>query len=189
MTFKSVDHSEASGIVTLQMFITALAAWLALVSFFASSLARNFLQAVGFAIATFVGTVLLGSALMDGRMFFSDSIPAHSLLPMVVAAPAAIVTLLWLAYLNFKNFRDGWPLWRRWSPRWPAAWCGRLAGACSSRPATRNWQARRTLRRRTQLPTLPAPLKHNHWRRKAQRSHPSRFMPMEPPQIRRPFMN
>ena len=121
MAFKSVDHSEASRIVTLQIFIVALSAWLALVSFFASSLARNFLQAVGFAIATFVGTVLLGSALIDGRMFFLDSIPAHSVLPVIIAVPTTIVALLWLAYLNFKNFRDGWPLGRRNLLGWAGA--------------------------------------------------------------------
>jgi hypothetical protein len=93
--------------------IIALAAWLALVSFFASSLAKNFLQAIGFAIAAFIGTVMLGSALINGRMFFLDSIPVHSFLPVVIAIPTVILALLWLAYLNFKNFREGWPLWRR----------------------------------------------------------------------------
>lgn len=111
--FRSAEHPGAFEMISMQFFIAALAAWLALVSFFASSIARNFLQSVGFSIATFVGTVLLGSALIDGRMFFLDSIPAHSVLPVVIAVPTAIVTLLWLAYLNFKNFRDGWPLWRR----------------------------------------------------------------------------
>ena len=111
--FKAENAFGADDFLAFQLGLVALAAWLALASFFASSLARNFLQAVGFAIATFVGTVLLGSALIDGRMFFLDSIPAHSVLPVVIAIPTAIATLLWLAYLNFKNFRDGWPLWRR----------------------------------------------------------------------------
>ena len=111
--FEAENAFGADDVLAFQLGLVALAAWLALVSFFASSLARNFLQAVGFAIATFVGTVLLGSALIDGRMFFLDSIPAHSVLPVVIAIPTVIVTLLWLAYLNFKNFRDGWPLWRR----------------------------------------------------------------------------
>jgi hypothetical protein len=93
--------------------IVAFAAWLTLVSFFASSLARSFLQAVGLAIATFIGSVLLSSALVNGRMYFVDYIPAHSFLPVIIAIPTVIVTLLSLAYLNFKNFRDGWPLWRR----------------------------------------------------------------------------
>jgi len=111
--FRSPEHPGAFEIFSMQLFITALAAWLALVSLFASSLARNFLQAVGFAIATFVGTTLLGSALIGGRMFFLDTIPAHSVLPVVIAVPTVIVALLWLAYLNFKNFSDGWHLWRR----------------------------------------------------------------------------
>ena len=111
--FKAENAFGADDFLAFQLGLVALAAWLALASFFASSLARNFLQAIGFAIASFVGTVLLGSALIDGRMFFLDSIPAHSVLPVVIAIPTVIVTLLWLAYLNFKNFRDGWPLWRR----------------------------------------------------------------------------
>ena len=46
-------------------------------------------------------------------MIFRGYMPVHSILPLVIAIPTLIVTLLWLAYLNFKNFRDGWPLWRR----------------------------------------------------------------------------
>ncbi len=132
--------------------LVALAAWLALASFFASSLARNFLQAVGFAIGTFIGLVMLSSALIDGRMFFLDSIQAHSILPVVIAIPTAIATLLWLAYFNFKNFRDGWPLWRR-------NLLG-LAGACvfivvmSATLYNRVWEIFRWPIRRFCTPTL-----------------------------------
>jgi hypothetical protein len=93
--------------------IVALAAWLSLVSFFASSLAKSFLQAIGFAIATFIGSAMIVPVFAKGRMFFFDSLPTGSILPLVIAAPTLVVTLLSLAYLNFKNFRDGWPLWRR----------------------------------------------------------------------------
>ena len=96
-----------------ELGLVAFAAWLALVSFFASTLAKSFLQAVGFAIATFFGCVLLVPLFTNGRMFFWIPYPMHSLLPLIIAVPTIIVTLLWLAYLNFKNFRDGWPLWRR----------------------------------------------------------------------------
>jgi hypothetical protein len=96
-----------------KLAIIGLAATLALVSFFASSLARNFLQAVGYAIGTFVGFTLFFSALMKGRMFFFDAVPMGAILPAVIATPTWILTLLLLSYLNFKNFHDGWHLWRR----------------------------------------------------------------------------
>ena len=93
--------------------IVAFSAWLVLVSFFASTLARSFLQAIGLAIATFFSCMLLIPTFTNNRMIFYDSISEHSILPFVITVPTLIVTMLWLAYLNFKNFRDDWPLWRR----------------------------------------------------------------------------
>ena len=111
--FTQAFHSGEFGVLLFQLSIMTFAAWLALVSFFASTLARSFLQAVGLAIATFFGCVLLIPAFTHGRMLFFDSIPPHSILPLIVTVPTLIAGLFWLAYLNFKNFRDGWPLWRR----------------------------------------------------------------------------
>ncbi len=92
----------------------AIAAWLALISLFASTLAKSFLQAVGLAIATFFCCLLLIPVFFtSSRVILFDLISVHSILPLVITVPTLIVTLLWLAYLNFKNFRDGWPLWRR----------------------------------------------------------------------------
>ena len=93
--------------------IVAFAAWMALVSFFASTLAKSFLQAVGLGVATFFGCMVVVPLFTSGRMLFLDSISAQHLLPLIIAVPTIIVTLLWLAYLNFNNFRDGWPLARR----------------------------------------------------------------------------
>jgi ABC-type Na+ efflux pump permease subunit len=95
----------------LSFFVVSSAAWLALLGFFGSSLSRSFLQAVGFGIATFFISTALVS--IGGREFFQGFISVHSALPVVVAIPTIIITMLWLAYLNFKNFHPGWPLWRR----------------------------------------------------------------------------
>jgi ABC-2 family transporter protein len=111
--FKPANHPGSFEIISMQLFIAALAAWLVLVSFFASSLARNFLQAIGFAIGTFIGLMLLVPIFTNHRMFFFDSIAQQSFLPLMITIPTIIIALLWLAYLNFKNFREGWPLWRR----------------------------------------------------------------------------
>ncbi len=106
-------HAWEFRILLFQLGFAAFVAWLVLVSFFASTLARSFLQAVGLAIATFFGCLLLIPIFTSNRMIFYDSISVHSILPLVITVPTLIVTLLWLASLNFKNFRDGWPLWRR----------------------------------------------------------------------------
>jgi hypothetical protein len=97
----------------LHFTVTAVATWLALVSFFASTLAKTFLQAIGFAIVTFAGWAMLISGFAVGHRLFYGSFSTNSILPLVISTPTIIVTLLWLAYLNFKNFRDGWTLWRR----------------------------------------------------------------------------
>jgi len=107
--FKAQNDPGGSGFI----IIAALAAWLALVSFFASTLAKTFLQAIGFAIVTFVGWVMLISGFAVGHRLFYGSFSTGSILPLVISTPTIIVTLLWLAWLNFKNFRDGWTLWRR----------------------------------------------------------------------------
>jgi hypothetical protein len=91
--------------------VVAFSAWLALVSFFASTLAKSFLQAVGLGIATFFISFAL--LISNSQVFFRGDMPVQFILPLVIGIPTLIVTLLWLAYLNFKNFRDGWPLWRR----------------------------------------------------------------------------
>ena len=95
----------------LHFFVVTAAAWLTLLSFFGSTLSRSFLQAVGLGIATFfISFALLA---INGQEIFRGFMSVHSFLPVVIAIPTIIVTLLWLAYLNYKNFRPGWPLWRR----------------------------------------------------------------------------
>jgi ABC-type transport system involved in multi-copper enzyme maturation permease subunit len=116
--FTPEAHTEEFGVLLFQLSIVAFSAWLALVSFFASTLARSFLQAVGYGIATFIGCMLLIPVFNSVHIFFLYHIflyhvPGQSILPVVVTVPTLIVTLFWLAYLNFKNFRAGWPLWRR----------------------------------------------------------------------------
>jgi ABC-type Na+ efflux pump permease subunit len=108
-----------NGFVMFQLGIVALVAWLALLNFFASTLTRSFLQAVGLGIATFfISSTLLitnGQAIFQGfgQTFFLQYVPVRSFLPIIIAIPTIIVTLLWLACLNYKNFQPGWPLWRR----------------------------------------------------------------------------
>src|ERR1039457_2329280 len=88
--FKSESHSGEFGIKLFQVGIVVSTAWLALVSFFASTLARSFLQAVGLAIATFFCCLVFIPVFADGRMMFFDSIPAHSILPLVITVPTLI---------------------------------------------------------------------------------------------------
>jgi hypothetical protein len=111
--FLSENHTVEFGLSVFALGTVAFSTWLALVSFFASSLAKNFLQAVGYAIATFICLTMILPALADERIRFYGSISLHFILLLVIAIPIITTTLLWLAYLNYKNFRDGWPLWQR----------------------------------------------------------------------------
>jgi len=112
--FTSETHAGEFGVLWFTLSIVTFAGWLALVSFFASTLARSFLQAVGLAIATFFSCTLLFPVFFtSNRVIFFGFRSVHSILPLLITVPTLIVSLLWLAYLNFKNFRDGWPLWRR----------------------------------------------------------------------------
>jgi ABC-type transport system involved in multi-copper enzyme maturation permease subunit len=92
-------------------WVLAATAWLVLLGFFASTLSRSFLQAIGLGIAAFIVSFMLVVA--NSRMISQGFNSVHSFLPAIIAVPTIIVTLFWLAYLNFKNFHPGWPLWRR----------------------------------------------------------------------------
>jgi hypothetical protein len=104
------DNSEMNS-AWVFLAITALGFWLSLLNFFASTVARSFLQAIGLGIAAFfISFTLLGVNIIR---VFQDYLPFQSILPSIIAVPVIIVALLWLAYLNFNNFRPGWLLWRR----------------------------------------------------------------------------
>lgn len=106
-------HTGQFGVLLFQLGIVASAAWLTLIGFFASTLSKSFLQAVGLGVATFVVSTLWVPELITNRMFFFGSISTNSILPLLITVPTLVLTLLWLGWLNFKNFRPGWPLWRR----------------------------------------------------------------------------
>lgn len=109
------DHHplDAAGLRNFLYGTMAFSAWVTLLGLFASSLAKNFLQAVSIALVAFVGFMFCIPALMSEPMTFLVSNASHSLLLLIVAIPTIVVALGWLAYLNYKNFREGWPLWRR----------------------------------------------------------------------------
>jgi ABC-type transport system involved in multi-copper enzyme maturation permease subunit len=110
--FMSDNRTFEPGLFLFALGTVAFSAWLTLVSFFASTLAKTFLQAIGIAIVTFIGWAMLISGFAVSHRLFYGSFPTNSFLPLVISTPTIIVTLLLLAYLNFKNFRDGWTLWR-----------------------------------------------------------------------------
>lgn len=89
---------------------------LSMIAFFASTLARNFLQALSIAIATIlscVSFILLVAFIGEQQMTFFGITPWHPLLPILIAILVIPATLLWLAWLNFKHFHENWRLWRR----------------------------------------------------------------------------
>jgi ABC-type Na+ efflux pump permease subunit len=110
------DNEFGSGLVWFQIFIAAWAGGLSLVCFFASTLAKNFLQALSIAIVTGIVCALLISAIgfvsFHHTIFFGIT-PWHSVLPFLIAIPVFAATLLWLAWLNFNHFHESWRLWRR----------------------------------------------------------------------------
>jgi len=97
----------------LALALVAFSGGLALVSLYASSLSKNFLQAVGVTIVTFFVTASAMSAFTSYHSVFYDSIARGSLLTVRIATPTLMVTFLILAYCNFKSIDSGWALWRR----------------------------------------------------------------------------
>ena len=90
---------------------------LSFVAFFASTLTRNFLQAVGVAVATVLGCALFIALITfvnthNDTVFFGVTL-WHSILPIIIAIPVIAATLFWLAWLNFKTIHEDRRMWWR----------------------------------------------------------------------------
>ncbi len=95
--------------------VVALAAGLSWVSFFASTLARNFLQALSISVVVIVGCCLVGSFGSDfseKRFSILGILPWPSVLLILIGVPTLLVTLQRLVYRNFNHFHEGWRLWK-----------------------------------------------------------------------------
>lgn len=102
---------NVTGLLWFLTGTTFVAAWLSLVSFFASSLAKNFLQAVGLGLVTFV---VLGIFVPMGLTRLCGwTAESNPMLPMIIGFPVLAVAMIWLASRNFADFREGWFFWTR----------------------------------------------------------------------------
>lgn len=97
-----------------------VAATLCLVAFFASTLARNFLQALSVAIVGIVACVCSSWFLIRGSPFsLNDAYLSFgvnlwgSVTPILIGIPTMILLILWLSYRNFSHFIESRRLWRR----------------------------------------------------------------------------
>jgi len=97
-------------------FILALAAGLAWAGFFASTLARSFLQALSIAIVGVVGGSLFFSFLtyLGGHdATFFGLMPIPWIWWFLLGTPTFIGVFLWLSYRTFTSYQEGRRLWRR----------------------------------------------------------------------------
>jgi ABC-type transport system involved in multi-copper enzyme maturation permease subunit len=105
-----------SSLVWFQISIVALAAGLVWVGFFASTLARNFLQALSIATVISTGCCLLIGFIAHERFqlpFLLLGIKFwNPFLPVAIAILTSIAVFLWLTWRNFSLFQEGWRLWR-----------------------------------------------------------------------------
>ena len=98
------------------VFILPMAAGLAGAGFFASTLARSFLQALSIAMVGLVGGGLLISyigLLSDHRTTFLGLMPIPWILWFLLGKPTFLGVFLWLSYRNFTSYQEGGRLWRR----------------------------------------------------------------------------
>jgi ABC-type transport system involved in multi-copper enzyme maturation permease subunit len=110
------DNADGSGISGLQISIVVVSAGLSLAAFFASTVARNFLQALSIAIVIIVGCCLFVSFISytsEQRTAVFGIMIWPSLLMVLIAIPMMAVVYLWLIYRNFSHFHETRRLWRR----------------------------------------------------------------------------
>jgi ABC-type transport system involved in multi-copper enzyme maturation permease subunit len=104
------------GITGFQISIVGAAAGLSLAAFFASTLAKNFLQALSIAIVIVVGCWILASFIVsigEHTDSFFGLAPKQLALTVLIAIPTMMVMYLWLVYRNFSYFHEAGRLWRR----------------------------------------------------------------------------
>jgi hypothetical protein len=95
-------------------FMALLSAGIAALAFYASTLARNTLQALGLALLGLLVTWLLAAASLPGvinyltgyRLWWSGLI-------YLIGVPVMVMVLAALAFWNFKRVLVGWTVWRR----------------------------------------------------------------------------
>ena len=107
------------GMVWFEGTVLLLSAGLAFVGFLASTLARNFLQALSIAIVILVGCCLFIVFILNGQSGNNEQLASWGvnlwgvILPLVFGILTALVVAPWLAYRNFSHFVEGGRLWRR----------------------------------------------------------------------------
>ena len=120
--FKPDSHAGDeifSGIVWFRICVIASAAGLTLVGFFASTLAKNFMQALSIAIVSTVACFFLYMFLTEGNFFHNGQFIFVGMnlwgaaLPMLIGLLTIIVFIPWLAYCNFSQFVESGRFWRR----------------------------------------------------------------------------
>jgi hypothetical protein len=119
--FKPDNHAGDeifSGIVWFHICVIASAAGLALVGFFASTLAKNFMQALSIAIVSVLVCFLFDMLLTQGNSFNNGVFIRlgmrfwGAVLPMLIGILTIVVLIPWLALRNFSHFTESGRLWR-----------------------------------------------------------------------------
>jgi ABC-type transport system involved in multi-copper enzyme maturation permease subunit len=119
--FKGNGHGDfMSALLEVYLAMISLSAGLALVGIFASSLAKNFLQALSIAIVSVVLAFFFFTFLNEphhsqtngGIIQFGAGIWG-SLLPALIGLPVILILIPWLTYRNFSHFTESRRLWRR----------------------------------------------------------------------------
>jgi hypothetical protein len=94
------------------LVLGGISALLVSAAFYASSLARNTLQALAPGVLGFIAAaVLLANAHSPESVL--GYAPWRGPLIYLIGLPVLGVTLVWLTFWNFKRVITGWPVWRR----------------------------------------------------------------------------
>ena len=100
------EFGNGTGFLPPVMLTCLVAAGTTVISFYASTLMRNLLQAMGAA-------VVIGFQLVYLSLFRSDPPPWGIALIGYIALPVTLAVLLGLAFKNYSHLHVGWRLWRR----------------------------------------------------------------------------
>jgi hypothetical protein len=107
---------DGPGWLGFQIAVLAAAAGLSWICFFASTAARNFLQALSLAIVIIIGCCFIGAFIQyvfDEKLSLFGLMPVPWLLLILLGGPTLAGTFVWLGYRNFVAYQEGARLWWR----------------------------------------------------------------------------
>src|SRR5206468_12541688 len=105
--------AKDSGFWQPLVLTSLISAGITVISFYASTLTRNTLQAIGVAVAVGFSLAGIGAWATNAAVGYRNPPPWGIPLIGYIGLPVILAALFWLAINNYKQLQVGWNIWLR----------------------------------------------------------------------------